>query len=112
MATLERRRTLGRGERRVERYTRPARWLHAVVYLTTLVVLGTGWWLLLGREGQPSVLARLLGVPDVVIHKDVGWGLAGLGAALLLRPRAIGRFVAASLRSSMVARRSSGWCTA
>jgi cytochrome b subunit of formate dehydrogenase len=86
-------------ERRIERYARPARWLHAAVYLTTLVLLGTGWWLLLGREGRPTVLARLLGVPDVVTHKNLGWALAGLGAALLLvRPRAVGRFLAASLR--------------
>jgi cytochrome b subunit of formate dehydrogenase len=99
MATRERRRAPGGAGRRIERYARPARWLHAVVYLATLTLLATGWWLLLGREGQPSVLARLLGVPDVVTHKDVGWGLAGLGVALLLaRPRAVGRFVAASLR--------------
>jgi cytochrome b subunit of formate dehydrogenase len=99
MATRERRRAPAPAARRIERYTRPARWLHAVVYVATLVLLGTGWWLLLGREGQPSVLARLLGVPDVVTHKNLGWGLAGVGAALLLvRPRAVGRFVAASLR--------------
>jgi cytochrome b subunit of formate dehydrogenase len=98
MTTVERPATLGRAGRRVERYTRPARWLHAVVYLSTLVLLGTGWWLLLGHEGRPSALARLLGVPDAVTHKGVGWALAGLGAALLLRPRAVGRFVAASLR--------------
>jgi cytochrome b subunit of formate dehydrogenase len=94
LPTRERQRT-----RRIQRYGRPARWLHAVVYLATLTLLGTGWWLLLGREGQPSPLARLLGVPDVVTHKDVGWALAGLGAALLLlRPWAVGRFVVASLR--------------
>ena len=99
MAIRDRRRAPRRGERRIERYTRPARWLHAAVYLTTLVLLGTGWWLLLGGEGRPTVLARLLGVPDVVTHKDLGWALAVLGAALLLaRPRAVGRFLAASLR--------------
>jgi cytochrome b subunit of formate dehydrogenase len=99
MTTREGHRTRGQVGRRIQRYDRPARWLHAVVYLATLILLGTGWWLLLGREGQPSVLAGPLGVPDVVIHKDVGWGLAGLGAALLLfRLRAVGRFLAASLR--------------
>jgi formate dehydrogenase subunit gamma len=99
MAVRDRRRAPVRAERRIERYTRPARWLHAAVYLTTLVLLGTGWWLLLGGEGRPTVLARLLGVPDVVTHKDLGWALAALGAALpLARPRAVGRFLAASLR--------------
>jgi cytochrome b subunit of formate dehydrogenase len=99
MATREPRQAPAPAARRIERYARPARWLHAAVYLTTLVLLGTGWWLLLGREGQPTVLARLLGVPDVVTHRYVGWALAGLGVALLLlRPLAVGRFVAASLR--------------
>ncbi|HYY77923.1 MAG TPA: cytochrome b/b6 domain-containing protein [Actinomycetes bacterium] len=75
--------------RRLERYRRPARWLHAAVYLATFVLLGTGWWLLLGHES----------LAGVVTHKDVGWGLAALGAALvLLRPRAVGRFLRRSLQ--------------
>jgi cytochrome b subunit of formate dehydrogenase len=101
MALRERRRAHGQGQvgHRIQRYTRPVRWLHAVVYLATLTLLGTGWWLLLGLEGRPSALARLLGLPDVVIHKGVGLGIAGLATVLLLfRLRAVGRFVAASLR--------------
>src|SRR5262245_52061503 len=85
--------------RRLERYSRPARWLHAAVYLTTLVLLGTGWWLLLGKEGEPSVLARLLGVADTDVHVRVGWVLIAIGVLVpLLRARAVGRFLAASVR--------------
>jgi cytochrome b subunit of formate dehydrogenase len=46
----------------VERNRRPARWFHAGVYVTVLVLLATGWWLLLGQEGRPSVLARATGL--------------------------------------------------
>lgn len=66
---------------RLERYNRTTRWYHAGVYLLTFGLLATGWWLLAGKEGRPSVLARATGVSDVVLHKDLGWALAGLGAA-------------------------------
>lgn len=69
------------GARRVERYNRDARWYHTVVYLVTFVLLATGWWLLAGQEGRPSVLARATGVSDVGLHKILGWGLAALALA-------------------------------
>jgi cytochrome b subunit of formate dehydrogenase len=62
----------------VDRNPRPARWFHAGVYVTVLVLLGTGWWLLLGREGSPSVVARTTGVADADLHTVTGWVLAGL----------------------------------
>jgi hypothetical protein len=57
----------------VERYRRRARWFHAAVYITVLLLLATGWWLLLGQEGNPSLFARLTGIPDTSLHKMVGW---------------------------------------
>lgn len=62
----------------VERNRRPARWFHAGVYVTVLVLLATGWWLLLGNEGSPSVLARATGMSDADLHTVTGWVLAGL----------------------------------
>jgi cytochrome b subunit of formate dehydrogenase len=64
----------------VERNRRPARWFHAGVYVTVLVLLATGWWLLLGNEGSPSVLARATGTSDADLHTVTGWVLAGLTA--------------------------------
>lgn len=64
----------------VERNRRPARWFHAGVYVTVLVLLATGWWLLLGYEGRPSVLARATGMSDADLHTVTGWVLAGLTA--------------------------------
>ena len=52
----------------IERYPRSARRLHAAVYIVTLLLLTTGWLLLIGREGEPSPLAALTGVPDVTLH--------------------------------------------
>lgn len=66
--------------RTVERNPRAARWFHAGVYVTVLVLLATGWWLLLGQEGRPSVLARGTGVSDADLHTVTGWVLAGLTA--------------------------------
>jgi cytochrome b subunit of formate dehydrogenase len=86
---------------RVERYTRPVRWFHAAIYLTVLVLLGTGWWLFLGREGDPSPLSRLTGQPDTRLHRWVGWALAGLVVAgPLAGVRAAATFVRESLRHS------------
>jgi hypothetical protein len=69
------------------------------VYATVLVLLGTGWWLLLGHEGDPSPVARLSGLPDTTIHKGVGWALAVLiVVGLVLGIRAARTFTAESLR--------------
>lgn len=88
-----------RAREAVERYTRPARWFHAGVYVTVLFLLGTGWWLLLGHEGDPSPAARLLRTPDTTLHKDVGWGLIVLAVAGAgLGVRAARTFVRESVR--------------
>jgi cytochrome b subunit of formate dehydrogenase len=71
--------------RAIERNNARTRWLHAAVYLTVLVLLFTGWWLTLGQEGRPSVLARLVDRPDTEIHTNVGWvfvAVVGLGVVL------------------------------
>ena len=83
----------------VERYTRSARWFHAAVYLTVLVLLGTGWWLGLGREGQPSPLSRLTGRPDTQLHTWVGWALTVVVVAgLVVGVRSAITFAVESLR--------------
>ncbi|GAB3742731.1 cytochrome b/b6 domain-containing protein [Microlunatus parietis] len=63
----------------VERNRRGTRWLHAGIYVSTLFLLATGGWLWLGREGDPTVLAAITGVPDIDLHKIIGVLLAGLG---------------------------------
>jgi formate dehydrogenase subunit gamma len=83
----------------VERYPRSARRYHTAVYVVTLLLLATGWWLLAGREGEPSPIARLTGVPDVQIHIWLGWAL--VVTALLPLPfaiRAVASFVRETLR--------------
>lgn len=83
----------------IERYSRRTRWFHALTYLAVLVLLGTGWWLLAGREGEPSPLARATGVPDTSVHTYAGWGLAALAlVAGTLGARAARTFFAESLR--------------
>ena len=83
----------------VERYSRSTRWFHAVVYVTVLILLGTGWWLALGHEGQPSPLSRLTGQPDTQLHRWTGWVLTGVVVAgLVLGARAAVTFVRESLR--------------
>ncbi len=59
----------------LERYSRAARRYHTAVYVVTLLLLATGWWLLAGREGKPSPIARLTGVPDTQLHVWLGWAL-------------------------------------
>ncbi|MGP3918395.1 zf-HC2 domain-containing protein [Nonomuraea sp. 10N515B] len=82
-----------------ERYDRRTRWFHAGVYLTTLGLLGTGWWLLAGREGDPSPLAWLTRLPDTVLHTWLGWALAVLVlVAVAFGRRAIRTFVTESVR--------------
>lgn len=83
----------------VQRYSRPVRWFHAGVYVTVLLLLATGWWLLSGKEGNPSPLARLTGLPDTTLHKDVGWALVALiGVGVVFGVRAVRTFVVESLR--------------
>ena len=95
-------RTGGRRDGRrptIERYGRPARWFHAATYLTVLVLLGTGWWLTLGREGQPSPLSRLTGRPDTELHTWTGWVLSAiLGVGLVLGARGTLLFASESIR--------------
>lgn len=72
----------------IERFSRFTRWLHVVVYVTVLVLLGTGIWLLVGREGDPSPLSRLTGITDAHLHVWTGWLLvAVLVVGLLARLR-------------------------
>ena len=86
-------------EQEIERFGRWARWFHAATYIAVLVLLGTGWWLLTGREGDPSPLSRLTGTPDTTIHIRIGWAFAGLVVvAGVLGARSAVRFVAESVR--------------
>jgi cytochrome b subunit of formate dehydrogenase len=95
MATDDR----GRGPIAVERYARRTRWLHAGTYVTVLALMFTGIWLLLGHEGAPSPLSRLVGMPDTRLHVWLGWAFLGLiGLGVLASLRGAGRFVAESLR--------------
>lgn len=64
----------------------------------TLLLLATGWWLLAGREGSPSPLATLTGVPDVRLHTWLGWLLVVAAVAPL--PFAL-RGVAVFLRETV-----------
>lgn len=94
-----RRRASGRATGRVERHPRRVRWLHAATYLLTLPVLFTGWWLLAGEEGHPSLLARALGVADIRVHVWLGRALAVLFVAtILLGARGIVAFVRETVR--------------
>jgi formate dehydrogenase subunit gamma len=86
-------------EQRIRRYSASARRFHTAVYLLTLVLLGTGWWLLTGREGQPSPLAQLTGIADVSIHVAVGWAL-GVAALLpfVFAARRVAAFASETIR--------------
>lgn len=59
----------------VERYPRSARRYHTAIYVVTLLLLATGWWLLAGREGEPSPIALLTGISDASLHTWLGWAL-------------------------------------
>jgi formate dehydrogenase subunit gamma len=84
---------------RVVRYRWAARLFHEVVAVVTLVLLFTGWWLLSGHEGQPSVVARLLGRSDTDVHRRAGWVLAVVCAVgVTVGVRAAVTFVRESLR--------------
>jgi cytochrome b subunit of formate dehydrogenase len=83
----------------IERYTRRTRWFHAFVYATVLILLATGWWLLAGREGEPSPASRLTGVDDTDLHKWIGYALAaGSIAAVAIGFRGARTFVVETLR--------------
>lgn len=85
--------------RTVERYSRKTRWFHAGIYLTVLVLLGTGWWLLLGQEGNPSPLSRLTRRPDTQLHTWVGWVMTAIVVlGLVVGTRAAATFAAESMR--------------
>jgi formate dehydrogenase subunit gamma len=82
----------------IERYPRSARRFHAAVYVITLLLLATGWWLLAGREGQPTPIALLTGIPDTQLHVWLGWALVAI--ALVPLPFAM-RGVAAFVRETV-----------
>jgi formate dehydrogenase subunit gamma len=83
----------------VRRYSRLTRWYHAATYLTVLVLLFTGWWLLAGGEGSPSPLARATGLADTTVHTYAGWVAAALAAvAVTVGARATRAFLAESVR--------------
>jgi formate dehydrogenase subunit gamma len=66
----------------------------------TFILLATGWWLLAGEEGHPSVLARVTGVADVGLHKVFGWGLALLAIApVAYSARAVRTFLRNTFRA-------------
>ncbi|MGH2735771.1 MAG: cytochrome b/b6 domain-containing protein, partial [Actinomycetota bacterium] len=85
--------------KRLRRTSRRARLLHTAVYLTTLALLATGWWLVLGGEGRPSLLARILGTPDTRVHVWLGWGMAvALALPILVWWRGVLAFVRETFR--------------
>jgi formate dehydrogenase subunit gamma len=83
----------------VVRNNRATRWLHAALYLVSFVLLGTGWWLFSGREGQPSLLADALDSPDAELHRTAGWALVVVvGVGVVLGIRGAVTFVRETLR--------------
>src|SRR5262249_55609612 len=69
------------------------------VYVTTVLLLFTGWWLLVGREAEPSVLARVTGQPDTAIHQWLGWALVALATGpILVGRKGIATFVRETIR--------------
>jgi cytochrome b subunit of formate dehydrogenase len=83
----------------VRRYGRAGRWFHAGVYVTVLVMLGTGWWFLVDGYRHDSPLARLTGLPDGAIHEYAGY--AWVGVFLVWLPfglRGVRPFVRETLR--------------
>lgn len=90
----------------VERYPRSARRYHAAIYVVTLLLLATGWWLLAGREGEPSPFAAITGIPDATLHVWLGWALVVVALAPLpFAMRAIRAFARETLRADRGDRR-------
>jgi cytochrome b subunit of formate dehydrogenase len=83
---------------RLRRNGRRARLLHTAVYLLTLVLLFTGWWLFAGGEGKPSPLARVFRAPDTQLHVWFGWGLGVLALPLLIWWREAVSFIRETFR--------------
>jgi cytochrome b subunit of formate dehydrogenase len=84
---------------RIPRHPRRVRWFHTAVYLVTLPLIFTGWWLLLGAEGRPSPLARLTGLSDARLHVWLGRALLVLAILSLgFGVRGIGRFLRETFR--------------
>jgi formate dehydrogenase subunit gamma len=82
------------------RNRRRSRWLHTLVYLSTLFLVYTGIAVLL--EGHPGLSRPLRGhVATATSHRLVGYGLLILAALVaIVWWRAAGRFAANSLRFS------------
>jgi cytochrome b subunit of formate dehydrogenase len=85
---------------RLVRHPRRVRWFHAGIYLLTIPLIWTGWWLLVGEEGHPSLLARAFGIADVRLHVWAGriFALLALGVIVFGR-RGIRTFVRETFRS-------------
>ena len=80
MVWIARRRGGGAGRpvadgRTVRRYGRVGRWFHAGIYVTVLLLLGTGWWFVVVGYAAASPLARLTGRPDGEIHELSGYAM-------------------------------------
>jgi formate dehydrogenase subunit gamma len=83
----------------VVRNNRRTRWLHTATYLTTFALLFTGWWLLTGHDGEPSVLARAFGTQDHELHRDAGWVFVGVvGAGCIVGVRGVITFLRETFR--------------
>lgn len=76
----------------MQRYARPARWFHAVVYLLVLLLLIGGWWFVVDRYQHP-----IFG-PDAFIHEAAGLMLAIVSILYAAaRAGAVRRFVRESI---------------
>src|SRR5262245_48699598 len=84
---------------RLTRHSRRARWLHAAIYLLTIPLIWTGGWLLFGKEGDPSFVARAFHVADVRLHVWAGRALALVAfVAIALGHRGVRTFVRETFR--------------
>ncbi|MCI0633902.1 MAG: cytochrome b/b6 domain-containing protein [Actinobacteria bacterium] len=92
---------------RIERHPRRVRRFHGAVWVVTLGLLVTGWWILLGGEGRPSPLARATGVADTRLHVWMGWALAALTVGVAtVGCRGIATFLRETVRRD---RGDAGW---